>query len=99
MDEARSASMPPSPEKKKPRVEAQSAIRSAIEMNDEGGSKVEYDEQIAQFTEEHYEDLEQWGMQEAMKKQMRDDRSREGDRLRQQKHRQTKRRSEIARGE
>src|ERR1700722_16875405 len=38
MDEARSASMPPSPEKKKPRVEAQSAIRSAIEMNDEGGS-------------------------------------------------------------
>jgi len=49
--------------------------------------------------EEHYEDLEQRGMQEAMKKQMRDDRLREGGRLGQQKHRQTKRRSEIARGE
>jgi len=62
MDEARSASMPPSPKKKKPRAEAQSAIRSAIEINDEGGSgglmrffkpctKAEYDEQIARFTD------------------------------------------------
>jgi len=30
--------MTPSPEKKKPRVEVQSAIGSAIEMDDKGGS-------------------------------------------------------------
>jgi hypothetical protein len=38
MDEARSASMTPSHEKKKPRVEVQSVIGSAIEMDNEGGS-------------------------------------------------------------
>jgi len=110
MDEARSVSMPPSPEKKKPRAEVQSVICSAIEINDKGGlgglmrffkpcMKAEYDEQVTRFTEEHHENLEQREMQEAMKKQMRNDRLREGDRLLQQKHQQTKHHSEIVQGE
>lgn len=110
MDEARSASMPPSPEKKKPRAEAQSAIRSAIEMSSEGVprglmkffrpcTKGEYDEQVARFTEEHHGDLEQRAAQEATRNQLRDDKAREGDRIRQQRHRQVKRDNEIARGE
>lgn len=84
MNDFRSASTPPSPEKKRP--EAQSAIRAAINSRSEGSSrglmkffkpctKEEYDVQVQRFTEEHHASIEKEGLKDAEEKAIREEKT------------------------
>jgi hypothetical protein len=105
-DDFQSTSTPPSPETKRPGV--QSAIRAAISSRGKGSShglmkffkpctKEEYDMQ--RFTEEHHTSMEKEGPKFAEAKARQEAKTREGERLRQQKHRGLKRQGRINRGE
>jgi len=110
MDEIHSTSTPPSPEKKKKKlqVEGKSAIRTAIQMTGKAKqglmkffqpcTKEEYAAQVQRFTEEHHEDMEKREGREVEAKARRDEKVREGERLRQEKHRRLKCDNEITRG-
>jgi hypothetical protein len=109
MDDLRSTSAPPSPEKKS-RPEAESAIRTAINLKGGGSSrglmkffkpctKEEYSAQVQRFTEEHQAFRDEESRKDTERKIEREEKTREAERLRQQKHRRLKRESEIAGGE
>jgi hypothetical protein len=61
-------------------------------------TKEEYTAQVQRFTKEHHEDMEKREGRDAEAKARRDEKVREGERLRQEKHRRLKREDEIARG-